>query len=157
MKKKKTYIFFYFLFSRTQAFLHVCFIVSLGFTELLTLIGIWNHPVYRWQGIILDWQDYLVYYPFLSLFIRGNGVGCIVYDTKVKFPFSSYLLKWGASFLPCPLNHSLVGQWSQRNYIHGIEVAAPVTKTPYNQVKRIISQHLPVGPIPCLVQILTYT
>ena len=44
--------------------------------------------------------------------------------------------------------------WYQKNYIHGIEVGAPVTNKSSNQVKRIISQHLSVRQISCLVQSL---
>ena len=44
--------------------------------------------------------------------------------------------------------------WYQNNYIHGIEVGAPVTNKSSNQVKRIISQHSSVRQISCLVQSL---
>ena len=41
--------------------------------------------------------------------------------------------------------------WSQKNYIHGIEVAALVTQKSFNEVKRIISQHSSVGQLSFLV------
>ena len=45
--------------------------------------------------------------------------------------------------------------WSQKNSIHGINVAAPaVTKKSPCQVRRIIYQHLAVKQISCLVQSL---
>ena len=74
-------------------------------------------------------------------------MGCTIYDTKVKYPVSSYSLKWGACLLPRPFK-------SQKNYIHWIEVFAPVTKKYLNQVRRMISQHSSVRQISCFVQSL---
>ena len=105
-------------------------------------------------------QDCLPPYPFyLSTFFWDNGAGYIIYDTRVKCPVSSYLLKWGAGLLPLPWKLQFSGARNcclglKKNYIHGIEVPAQVTEKSFYQVKRIISQLLSVRQISCLVQSL---
>ena len=93
--------------------------------------------------------------PFLSTFFWDNGAGSIMYDTRAKCPSSSYFLKWGASLLPrkiisqCLWSNKLLS-WSQKNsWDRG---SCPVTKTSSYEVKRKISQHLPVTQISYLIQ-----
>ena len=71
----------------------ICFVWSHRMTNLFRDLKI-SYLVCLWQGFLLGRQDCNAPYPFfLSTFFWDNGAGYIIYNTRVKCPVSSYLLK----------------------------------------------------------------
>ena len=111
---------FFFLLLNLPWFFFVFFIINIYMFRFCLLfhyisqndypLNLWKHHnlVCLWQGILLDWQDCLAYYLSSPLF-WDKGVGCIMYDTRVKCPVSSYLLNWGAGLLPRPCQSQFRG------------------------------------------------
>ena len=74
-----------------------------GFENIITLLAI-DRVSYRTDKIVLH-----ITFSFNQPFFGDIRVGCITYDTRVKCPVSSYLLKWGAGLLPRSCQSQLSG------------------------------------------------